>query len=296
MDEELARIKAKIDSHLGAEIRKLRLLGVTRTAVERAVAQGGKRLRAMISYIVSKTFGLPDVQALGLASAVEFSHAFTLVHDDLIDRPEERRGRPPLFKDVGDNIALLIGDVLFSMSFGYLSGKLVGYFARYLKDVIEGQILDVLWMEGGIERNEGNIKKIQQMKTSSLFKISFLLPFLMWQERGGSVRRVFRTSAGDVQRTLEMLGHHFGFAFQILDDIKDVDEDSKRGSPNISEFLGRERAEILFRRHRDSAMFYLSRFEGSLKRKARYSGLLKYLCIRVLYEEDLQPSSSGQRA
>lgn len=285
----LNNLRVEIDNILTQEIRKLDFSDTTKRAIERAVAVGGRRIRAIMTYVISRILGISKKDAIRLACCVEFSHAFTLVHDDIIDKPSERRGNVPLFSEFGENLALLIGDILFAMSFSYLKMEPF-YFANYLQQVIEGQILDVLWLEGKIERSEDNIQKIQQLKTSSLFKISSILPVLYlsssreWK-KSKSTERIKK-----IWKSLELFGHHFGFAFQILDDVKDVEEDRTKGSPNIVDFLDLDKAMELFYKHKNLAIHYLDEFIASIKTRTFFCKLLKYLCIEVLNEKDIQAS------
>lgn len=278
----ISLLKNKIEDNLAKKIKKLKFSSLTVSAVERSVASGGKRLRGIMTYIISKILNIPEKSSLDLACCIEFSHAFTLVHDDMIDKPEERRGHPPLFSEYGENIALLIGDMLFALSFECLYGESSKIFSKFLQNVIEGQVLDVLWMEGKIERSESLLLSIQELKTSSLFKISSIIPVLY----------KYGDSKSKIRKNLELFGHHFGFAFQILDDMKDLEEDRKRGSPNIVEFLGHHRALETFREHKSLSFRYLENFFDCVKKRTIFSELLKYLCIYTLDEENIQNFAS----
>lgn len=303
----LQRIKSRIDQYLENKVAHLTFSHTTRSAIRKAVSVGGKRIRAIMSFLLSRELGLSNREALEIASSVELCHAFTLVHDDMIDRPTLRRGSPPLFSEFGEGIALLVGDMLLALSFSYSSYDSARLFSKFVQDVIEGQIQDVLWAEGKIERSEENLKKIQEMKTSSLFKLSLLLPFHVFLGRisplGASIKRsegaersskaakvLFRNSSDlkEMRRKLELFAHHFGFAFQILDDIRDVDEDSSKGSPNILSFLGAEETLKLLCKHRKLTLSHLEDFISLMRRKTIFTELLKYLCIVTLDEKDIQ--------
>lgn len=289
-DRALKSLREEIDKSILLEIRKLNFSDFTKYAIERSVAAGGKRVRATMTYIISRILGISKKDAMRLACSVEFSHAFTLVHDDMIDKPQERRGNAPLFSEIGENLALLIGDMLFAMSLSYLKIETF-YFVKYLEQVIEGQILDVLWLEGKIKRSEDNIQKIQQLKTSSLFKISSVIPLVYLS--GASTKKDSKKTTKVIKKlwkTLELFGHHFGFAFQILDDMKDIEEDRLKGSPNIVDFLGLKKSQDLFYEHRDLAMRYLDDFILSTKTRTFFGKLLKYLCIKILDEKSIQTS------
>ena len=270
----------------------------TRDMVFSSVESGGKRIRAIISFAISKIFGQTDRRALELAYSIELSHSFTLVHDDIIDKPRERRGNPPLFARFGEDLSLLAGDMLMTFSFIGIPANAKNVFAKLMCDVIEGQILDVLWShrtknpeprKKGKKIEEETIIEIQAKKTSSLFMISFVVPFVsLFSEKKVNENLLRRRKK--IENLLSELGYNFGLAFQILDDVDDVEEDVSKGSPNILHVLGMEKTEDLFMMHRSKTLKALSDFETELYRGGLKGGvyleLLKYTIQKVLGKWD----------
>ncbi len=268
--------------------------------VSLSVGGGGKRVRAILSYIISKILKIPDSISLKIAYSIELSHAFTLVHDDVIDKPELRRGEKPIFAQFGQDLAILGGDLLLLLSLVPISSssEVVKFFVRNMSEVVEGQILDILWSKNLLDYQdkERMIIEIQTKKTSHLFRIAFVLPLLVYEsiKKTNDLSRIKR-----FRRALNSLGFHFGLAFQIKDDIMDIEEDRKSHSPNILDALGKERTLELLRAHKSKVEHYihlLSRFISTEDKSANFSiELLKYFTDKVLsYEENIQDISQDK--
>ncbi|GBD02775.1 Farnesyl diphosphate synthase [bacterium HR19] len=261
---------------------------ITREMVENSVMSSGKRIRPLLFSLISLSLGIPKKTIMHVSYGIELSHAFTLVHDDLIDRPIQRRGNPPIFKLAGEEIALLIGDLLFSKSIIPLSQfpKSSKFFIEKMCDVIEGQIIDVLWSKGKFNSHsqsekEKIIVEIQSKKTSSLFRISSVLPAIIFEESNRLKSDKMRKSVLLLIKNLDMFGYHFGLAFQTLDDIKDIEEDRKINSPNILLILGKEKTYELLKSNVSRAEKYLNACEEIIlalsKKGFKYIELLKFL-------------------
>jgi Geranylgeranyl pyrophosphate synthase len=210
-------------------------------AIKSSVLSSGKRIRPIITILISFLLGIGKKKAFDIAYSVELSHAFTLVHDDIIDKPKERRGEPPLFQRFGQEISLLIGDLLMNYSFIPLfsSPQAVKFFAYYMGAVIEGQILDVMWSQKKLDLSQNLqdiVLQIQTKKTASLFKISCVLP-LYFSDKKILRKKEFRKR---IENSLNSFALHFGISFQILDDISDVKEDELSGAPNLLYTLGKD--------------------------------------------------------
>jgi geranylgeranyl pyrophosphate synthase len=270
---------------------------ITREMVENSVMSSGKRIRPLLFSLISLSLGIPRKTVMYVSYGIELSHAFTLVHDDIIDRPSQRRGNPPIFKIAGEEIALLIGDLLLSKSIIPLSQfpRASKFFLEKMCDVIEGQIIDVLWSKGKFNsysqsEKEKIIVEIQSKKTSSLFRISSVLPAIIFEESNKLKSGKMRKNVSLLRKNLDMFGYHFGLAFQTIDDIKDVEEDKKMNSPNILLTLGKEKTYKLLRSNVSRAERYLSACEETIlalsKKGFKYIELLKYLVKEIIgYEK-----------
>ncbi|HDO19445.1 MAG TPA: polyprenyl synthetase family protein, partial [Thermoplasmatales archaeon] len=191
---------------------------------------GGKRIRPILCLFACDAVGGEEIKALPTAAGVEFLHTFTLVHDDVMDRTTLRRGRPSLHHLWGEPIAITAGDTLYSLAFKSFSknAEVEGVSDEQVRKVIEvatekcialakGQTMDIVF-EG---RENVDLKEYFQMvklKTSSLLELSLEAGGIIG---GGSEREI---------DALEKFGTFSGIAFQIQDDILDI-EGKDTGKP-----------------------------------------------------------------
>lgn len=185
------------------------------------LAGGGKRVRSALVMLSCEAVGGKAAGALDAAAAVEILHNFTLVHDDVMDNADARRGRPTVHRKWTVNDALLVGDTLVGAAFeallrtpGAPHGKLCGVLTQGLLDVCEGQSLD-LEFEG---RTDVSVKEYFRMtgkKTGALIATA--------AELGGLVGR---GTASQVA-ALRGFGLRLGRAFQVQDDLLDVVGDAR---------------------------------------------------------------------
>jgi geranylgeranyl diphosphate synthase type I len=184
------------------------------------IKAGGKRLRPFITLTTARMLSGPtgEARALPLAAAVELFHNFTLIHDDIIDKDEFRRGVPTTHVAYGLEWALLAGDLLFAESFKVLEDGLergLGFedigrasiiLARTAKKVSEGQALDMSF-EKRWDVDVNDYLEMIYLKTGALIEASAML--------GG----VAALEDDEVVNLLGEYGRLIGIAFQIKDDI-----------------------------------------------------------------------------
>jgi geranylgeranyl pyrophosphate synthase len=295
---DIEKIKKSFEDFLSAKVKSdFGSLDIF-DAIQASVLSGGKRIRPIITILISSLLGLKKKKAFEIAYSIELSHAFTLVHDDIIDKPKERRGEPPIFQRFGQEISLLVGDMLMVYSFIpiFSSPQAVKFFASHMCSVIEGQILDVMWSQKKLDLSldvEKLVIQIQSKKTASLFKISCLLPLLFSDQKLLEKKGIRKK----IENSLKLFALHFGISFQILDDIYDIEEDLRSGSPNILSVLGKEKTLSLFKREINCAHRYLEKFlrlisQLSYRNYDKNSKLLKFLVEDTLnYEKVIQAIS-----
>lgn len=178
---------------------------------------GGKRIRPALTLMGYFLFKDDIAEALPMATAVEVFHNFTLVHDDIMDKANVRRGKPTVHIKYGENTAILTGDVLMIKAYDYISKyndsnlvvQLLGYFNRMATEVCEGQQMDMDFENMQNVSIEAYIRMIE-LKTSVLLGEAL---------RCGAA--VARAPQSDLQH-LYAFGVNFGIAFQIMDDILDT--------------------------------------------------------------------------
>jgi geranylgeranyl diphosphate synthase type II len=191
----------------------------------------GKRLRPVLVILAAEACGGRAEGGLPAACAVEMIHTYSLIHDDLpaMDDDDLRRGLPTCHKKFGEAMAILAGDALLTLAFeqladGYPPATAAGC-TRVLAcgagaaGMVGGQVLDLAWENGG--GTVRDLENIHDRKTGALFRASLQLG--AWAAQG-------ENEGGPEQmmlRALDGYGRCFGRAFQITDDLLDVDGDSQ---------------------------------------------------------------------
>jgi farnesyl diphosphate synthase len=223
-------------------------------AMRYATMGGGKRLRAFLVLQSGRLFGV-DRRALGrVAAGVECLHAYSLVHDDLpaMDDDDFRRGKPSLHKAFDEATAILAGDALLTLSFGLISSpeahgdpfvrcELIAKLATAAGHggMVGGQMMDLTFE--GKNPPLPEITRLARMKTAAL--VTFCC------EAGA----IMGKASAAARQALAAYGQEVGLAFQIADDLLDVEgeaselgntvhKDEARGKATVVSVLGRERA------------------------------------------------------
>ena len=199
------------------------------------IKAGGKRLRPFIVVTVARGLGAPMESALPFAAGVELIHNFTLIHDDIIDRDEFRRGVPTVHKLWGEPFAIIAGDLLFAKAFEIMGeacergvspqrvARAYRVLARATRIVAEGQALDMLFEDLESVSVDDYLDMVYR-KTGALFEASAVL--------GGLVV----TDDEETINALAEYGKNLGIAFQIRDDILGLVGDEKTlGKPVYSD-------------------------------------------------------------
>ncbi|MBL7977387.1 MAG: polyprenyl synthetase family protein [Bacteroidetes Order II. Incertae sedis bacterium] len=177
---------------------------------------GGKRIRPVCVLLAAELYGVSLETAMPAALAVEVFHNFTLLHDDIMDRADTRRGRPTVHRKWDENVAILSGDLMMGMSYDLLAqtgsprlGIMIRQFHKMVMRLCEGQMLDMVFEK----RMDVHISEYLDMidgKTAALLRCAFELGGLL----GG---------ASDEDRdALGALGQHIGIGFQVQDDLLDL--------------------------------------------------------------------------
>ncbi|MGE5404809.1 MAG: polyprenyl synthetase family protein [Candidatus Saccharibacteria bacterium] len=199
---------------------------VINQAMRYAVFNGGKRLRPILLLEGASVIGGDISIALPAACAVEMIHSYSLVHDDLpaMDDDDFRRGKPTCHKVYGEANAILAGDGLLTLAFEVLASmaavggikpenlvKVIGEIARAAgnKGMIAGQVVDL--ESEGRQIDEDTLKYMHRNKTGALFTASLKAGAMLFGAHEDQLRH------------LEDYAEHFGLAFQITDDILDIE-------------------------------------------------------------------------
>lgn len=227
--DHAARVKAlraRIDAALPALVED-RQPEALYAPVRYVLEGGGKRVRPTLLLLVAESFGADVEGALPAALAVEAFHNFTLVHDDIMDHSETRRGRPAVHVRWDTGTAVLAGDLLMALSYEQLTQatgapaeRLLNPYHRMAAKLCEGQALDKDFETRAGVSVEDYLRMIDG-KTGALLAAAFEIGALL----GGA-------GAAEAE-TLHAAGAHIGRAFQIRDDLLDLTADEARWGKTI---------------------------------------------------------------
>jgi octaprenyl-diphosphate synthase len=187
----------------------------------------GKRLRPALVLLTSRLFQAPGGEDVFLASLVELIHTASLIHDDIIDNAEVRRGADSVHAKWGPNITVLLGDYLYIKSIGLSLGsrhdRIIGLLAEVSARMIEGE-LDEYAVGGDLGISEERYLEIIENKTAVLFSACCRIGAVLGQ-----------ASPVEEQAVAEF-GRNLGLCFQIVDDLLDFTGDEKAlGKPVLSD-------------------------------------------------------------
>lgn len=207
------------------------LPGTLRDPIQYFFSQPSKKIRPLLSVFCCEALGGNKEHVIPAATAIELFHDFTLIHDDIMDQDELRRGNPTIHTKWDSGTAILVGDALIGLSFqqlvkspeNYLN-QVVKIFSDALVKVCEGQALDKSF-ETYSNVNLENYLDMIAKKTAWLFKVSCEIGAILG---GGNANQI---------ENLSKYGYNLGLAFQIQDDLLDfIADEGKLGKKIGSDF------------------------------------------------------------
>ena len=279
-----ARVNAALESLFNAPLPELARLY---EAMRYSVMNGGKRVRPLLAYAACEAIGGEAEQANGAACAVELIHAYSLVHDDLpaMDDDDLRRGQPTTHKKFDEACAILAGDGLQSLAFSALLDPRLSDLSADIRlqmvsalalaagpaGMVGGQAIDLGSV--GLKLDQQALEQMHRHKTGALIEVSVKLGAL------ASGR-----AEPDELQSLQTYAQAIGLAFQVQDDILDVESDTAtlgkrqgadiaRDKPTYPALLGLDAAKAYALELRDQALAALRPFDAAaepLRNLARY--------------------------
>lgn len=176
------------------------------------IAAGGKRLRPMLTLASAQLLDYKGDKHIGLAACVEFIHTATLLHDDVVDESDLRRGRDSANAIWGNKASVLVGDFLFSRSFELMvqaeSLKVLEILSHASSVIAEGEVLQLITANDA-DTTEAAYLEVIQAKTAQLFAAACHV--------GGLVA----DCTAEQEEALQSYGNNLGIAFQLIDDALD---------------------------------------------------------------------------
>ena len=219
--EDMAAVNSLIQGRMASE-HAPRIPEVTAHLVE----AGGKRIRPMMTLAAARLCGYDGPFHIHLAATVEFIHTATLLHDDVVDESEKRRGRPTANLLWDNQSSVLVGDYLFSRAFQLMvetgSLRVLDILANASATIAEGEVLQLTAAQS-LATDESVYAQIIRGKTAALFSAA--------TEVGGVIADVEEAHV----KSLFDFGDALGMAFQIVDDLLDYQGESQATGKNIGD-------------------------------------------------------------
>jgi octaprenyl-diphosphate synthase len=195
---------------------------------EYIVGSGGKRLRPMVTVVAARACGSADNRYPEAAAIIEFIHTATLLHDDVVDGSQLRRGRDTANSVWGNEASVLVGDYVYSRAFEMMvslgSMRIMDVMASATNKIAEGEVLQLMNAHDP-ETTEQRYFEVIYRKTAKLF------------EAGAQIAAILANSTSSIEVAMATYGRHLGTAFQLIDDVLDYRGDHEQLGKNLGDDL-----------------------------------------------------------
>ncbi|MBB1341625.1 MULTISPECIES: octaprenyl diphosphate synthase [unclassified Pseudoalteromonas] len=192
------------------------------------VNSGGKRVRPMLAILAAKALGYEGKDHVTLATIVEFIHTATLLHDDVVDESNLRRGTPTANAEFGNAASVLVGDFIYTRSFQLMVGigkmQVMQILADATNVIAEGEVLQLMNCNDP-DTTEDSYMQVIYSKTAKLFEAATGLAAIITEKDDSTLQ------------ALNLYGMHLGTAFQLVDDVLDYNADAEQLGKNIGDDL-----------------------------------------------------------
>ncbi|PCH66071.1 MAG: octaprenyl diphosphate synthase [Gammaproteobacteria bacterium] len=220
--EDMTSVDAMIQARLQSDVVLINQLG------HYIINSGGKRLRPALAILCARACGYQGDNHINLATIIEFIHTATLLHDDVVDNSDMRRGRETANNLWGNEASVLVGDFLYTRSFEMMvemdSMRLMKILSHTTNIIAEGEVLQLLNCHDADTTEESYLEVIHH-KTAKLF------------EAAGLLGAVITNSSTEIENAMSRYAMHLGSAFQLVDDLLDYSESSETIGKNIGDDL-----------------------------------------------------------
>jgi octaprenyl-diphosphate synthase len=220
--EDMAAVDALITESLASDV------ALVSQVSEYIVRSGGKRLRPMIVLLSAGALEYDGDDHYQAAAIIEFIHTATLLHDDVVDASERRRGRDSANAVFGNQASVLVGDFLYSRAFQMMVGidsmRVMEILADATNTIAAGEVMQLMNVHDP-DVTEEEYRQVIYRKTARLF------------EAGARIAAVLAGSSAAIEDAMAEYGRHLGCAFQLVDDALDFDASAEELGKNLGDDL-----------------------------------------------------------
>ncbi|HEY5634232.1 MAG TPA: polyprenyl synthetase family protein [Burkholderiaceae bacterium] len=226
---DLAEVDRVIRARLASEV------ALINTVSEYIIGAGGKRMRPVLLMMMARALGYQGTHHHLLAAVVEFIHTATLLHDDVVDESELRRGRDTANAAFGNAASVLVGDFLYSRAFQMMVDaddmRVMQVLANATNTIAEGEVLQLINCNDP-EVDERRYLQVIRYKTAKLF------------EAAAQLGAILCKAPPEVEEAAAAYGRHLGTAFQLVDDVLDYSGQSGDIGKNVGDDLREGKATL----------------------------------------------------
>lgn len=221
-EPDMQNVNQNILAQLNSDVALINQLGFY------IVQAGGKRIRPLIAVLAARSLGFGGSQAITCATFVEFIHTASLLHDDVVDESDMRRGRATANAEFGNAASVLVGDFIYTRAFQLVaqleSLKILRIMADATNVLAEGEVQQLMNVNDP-ETSEANYMRVIYSKTARLFEVA------------GQTAAIVAGATDEQEKALQDYGRYLGTAFQLVDDVLDYSANAKALGKNVGDDL-----------------------------------------------------------
>lgn len=219
---EMQLVNALISTQLTSDVALIKQLGFY------IINSGGKRIRPLITVLAAKALDIHSPKITKLATIIEFIHTATLLHDDVVDESDLRRGKETANALFGNAASVLVGDFLYTRSFQMMSElqnlKVMDVLSSATNIIAEGEVLQLMNCNNP-DTTEESYMAVIYSKTAKLFEAATQLVAVLGEQ------------TPEIETALLNYGKYLGTAFQLTDDVMDYNSDAQAMGKNVGDDL-----------------------------------------------------------
>ncbi|MBK4715325.1 MULTISPECIES: octaprenyl diphosphate synthase [Tenebrionibacter/Tenebrionicola group] len=220
--QDMAGVNAAILEQLNSSVQLINQLGYY------IISGGGKRIRPMIAVLSARALGYEGSAHIAVAALIEFIHTATLLHDDVVDESDMRRGKATANAAFGNAASVLVGDFIYTRAFQMMtrlgSLKVLEVMSEAVNVIAEGEVLQLMNVNDP-DITEENYMRVIYSKTARLF------------EAASQCSGILAGATPEQERALQDYGRYLGTAFQLIDDLLDYSADGETLGKNVGDDL-----------------------------------------------------------
>ncbi|BEM35958.1 octaprenyl diphosphate synthase [Serratia sp. Lou2A] len=220
--QDMAAVNATILEQLNSDVTLINQLGYY------IISGGGKRIRPMIAVLAARALGYEGNKHVTVAALIEFIHTATLLHDDVVDESDMRRGKATANAAFGNAASVLVGDFIYTRAFQMMTSleslRVLALMSEAVNVIAEGEVLQLMNVHDP-DISEESYMRVIYSKTARLF------------EAAAQSSAILSGASTEQEQALQDYGRYLGTAFQLIDDLLDYSADGSTLGKNTGDDL-----------------------------------------------------------